>query len=194
MTTKFNFKKIFNLYRRIYLLLSEIDKRVLYLIMFNQVIIGVIPSLRVILIQYILNGIQKPSISLSKVFVLVIAYITMEICNDSINKIISYITFKFKNKATLKLNLLVLNKTSELNLKNFENTDVYNMIQRAQSQADESVFTYFMSVISLVSSIITLATNIGILLAWRWWLLVIIVFISTFKTIVMIHYSKKQYE
>jgi len=162
--------------------------------MFNQVIIGVIPSLRVILIQYILNGIQKPSISLSKVFVLVIAYITMEICNDSINKIISYITFKFKNKATLKLNLLVLNKTSELNLKNFENTDVYNMIQRAQSQADESVFTYFMSVISLVSSIITLATNIGILLAWRWWLLVIIVFISTFKTIVMIHYSKKQYE
>ncbi|ENK0838544.1 ABC transporter ATP-binding protein [Clostridium sporogenes] len=194
MTTKFNFKKIFNLYRRIYLLLSEIDKKVLYLIMFNQVIIGVIPSLRVILIQYILNGIQKPSISLSKVFVLVIAYITMEICNDSINKIISYITFKFKNKVTLKLNLLVLNKTSELNLKNFENTDVYNMIQRAQSQADESVFTYFMSVISLVSSIITLATNIGILLAWRWWLLIIIVFISTFKTIVMIHYSKKQYE
>ncbi|HDK7138548.1 TPA: ABC transporter ATP-binding protein [Clostridium botulinum] len=194
MTTKFNFKKIFNLYRRIYLLLSEIDKRVLYLIMFNQVIIGVIPSLRVILIQYILNGIQQPSISLSKVFVLVIAYITMEICNDSINKIISYITFKFKNKVTLKLNLLVLNKTTELNLKNFENTDVYNMIQRAQSQADESVFTYFMSVISLVSSIITLATNIGILLAWRWWLLVIIVFISTFKTIVMIHYSKKQYE
>jgi len=162
--------------------------------MFNQVIIGVIPSLRVILIQYILNGIQQPSISLSKVFVLVIAYITMEICNDSINKIISYITFKFKNKVTLKLNLLVLNKTTELNLKNFENTDVYNMIQRAQSQADESVFTYFMSVISLVSSIITLATNIGILLAWRWWLLIIIVFISTFKTIVMIHYSKKQYE
>ncbi|HDK7167969.1 TPA: ABC transporter ATP-binding protein [Clostridium botulinum] len=194
MTTKFNFKKIFNLYRRIYLLLSEIDKKVLYLIMFNQVIIGVIPSLRVILIQYILNGIQQPSISLSKVFVLVIAYITMEICNDSINKIISYITFKFKNKVTLKLNLLVLNKTTELNLKNFENTDVYNMIQRAQSQADESVFTYFMSVISLVSSIITLATNIGILLAWRWWLLIIIVFISTFKTIVMIHYSKKQYE
>ncbi|MCS4476554.1 hypothetical protein JQ032_15845 [Clostridium botulinum] len=151
---------------------------------------GIIPSMRVILIQYILNGIQKPSISLSRVFVLVAAYITMEICGDLINKLISYITFKFKNKVTLKLNLLVLNKTSELNLKNFENTDVYNMIQRAQGQANESVFNYFMSLISLVSSIIVMATNIGILLAWRWWLLILIVLISIFKTIVMIHYSK----
>ncbi|MCS4481003.1 hypothetical protein JQ035_15225 [Clostridium botulinum] len=190
MNTKFNFKKVFNLYKRIYLLLLGIDKRALYLIIFNQVIMGIIPSMRVILIQYILNGIQKPSISLSRVFVLVAAYITMEICGDLINKLISYITFKFKNKVTLKLNLLVLNKTSELNLKNFENTDVYNMIQRAQGQANESVFNYFMSLISLVSSIIVMATNIGILLAWRWWLLILIVLISIFKTIVMIHYSK----
>ncbi|APH14080.1 ABC transporter family protein [Clostridium sporogenes] len=194
MNTEFNFKKVFNLYRRIYLLLSKIDKRVLYLIIFNQIIMGVIPSLRVILIKYILNGIQKPSFSLSKIYVFVMIYITMEICNDSMNKIISYITFKFKNKVVLKLNLLVLNKTSELNLKNFENTDVYNMIQRAQGQANESVFNYFMSLISLVSSIIAMATNIGILLAWRWWLLIIIVLISIFKTIVMVHYSKKQYE
>ncbi len=194
MDTKFNFKKIFSLYKRSYLLLSKVDKKALYLIIFNQIVMGVIPSLRVILIQYILNGIQKPSFSLSNIFILVTVYITMEICNDSMNKIIGYVTFKFKNKVILKLNLLVLNKTSELNLKNFENTDVYNMIQRAQDQANESVFNYFMSLISLASSIIAIGTNIGILLAWRWWLLILIVVISIFKTIVMIHYSKKQYE
>lgn len=194
MNTKFNLKEIFNLYRRIYILLSEINKKLLYLIIFNQVIMGIVPSLRVILIQYILNGIQQPSISLNKIFVLIAIYIVMEISVDSINKIIAYMTFKFKNKIVLKINLLVLNKTSELNLKNFEDTDVYNMIQRAQGQANESVFNYFMSLISLASSIITIVTSIGILLSWRWWLLIIIIFISIFKTIVMIHYSKKQYE
>ena len=53
------------------------------------------------------------------------------------------------------MNQEVLKKSSRLNLKSFESSETYDMVSRAQYEADGKLLTYLDSLMGVFSSIIT---------------------------------------
>lgn len=186
-------KKIRVVYSRVFSFLKKSDSKILYIIVLISLVLGVIPGLSVILMQNIINAVQNYKVSFLDTTILIVIYISQDILTELLTRYKSYKSFILQNKLILNLDLSILNKTKELDLEDFEDSEIYNMIQRAQSQSSSEVFSYFMSILSIFQSLINIFTNIIIILSWKVWIIPLIIISSLIKSVYLIFFSKKQY-
>ncbi|MEG0857183.1 MAG: ABC transporter ATP-binding protein [Terrisporobacter sp.] len=185
--------KIKTIYSRVFSFIKDSDSKNLFIVATISLILGLIPGISVILMQKIINSVQNYQISFLDTMILVMIYIAQDIFSELLIRYKAYKSFILQSKLILKIDLSILNKTRDLDLEDFEDTEVYNMIQRAQEQSSSEVFTYFMSMLSIFQSLINIFTNIVIISAWNIWIIPVIMLLSLVKSIYLIFFSKKQY-
>ncbi len=88
----------------------------------------------------------------------------------------------------------MLNKSMQLQLKDFENTETYNIIKRAENQGGTSIVNYLTSVFNVIKEIITIGSTIIILIHFRWWIILLVLIVPVIKCIYTINFDKKWYE
>lgn len=187
-------KTIAKIYFRISKLLFKIDKKFIIFIFISSLILGIVPSISLVITQTMFNALQGETSSIQYIGILLGLYILIDIIVTQLEIIKNYYTSIFQMKLSLNLNIKVLNKTEKLNLQDFEDTDSYNKIQRAQGQSNSEIFKYFLGFINIIQLFITLVTSSIILLLWKWWIVLLIVAISSVNSYYMSKYSKEQYQ
>lgn len=143
----------------------QFDKKYIWVIGFSGVITGIGAPILTIISQEIINSIQKKEF-IRNIFYLILIYIFLNLFLEIINYAISYYKSKFLLQFSLDFDEKIMNKSSKLKLKDFENSETYDMLTRAQYEGNGKLLTYFEVSITIFSKVITMLSYLFILFAF----------------------------
>ncbi|MGL6106296.1 hypothetical protein [Romboutsia sp.] len=147
-------KKVFKGIKDCIQLLFKYNKKYLLISITMAIFQGVIPTLTLRTSQQILNTLQKNDTTIKNLVFLLFIYAILNIIPTVIISIYSYYRTKFNKKFEKYIDELLLRKTLELDLKDFEDDEVYNMINRAKSQKGIDITTMFENLVNSNSLIL----------------------------------------
>ncbi|WPC43326.1 ABC transporter ATP-binding protein [Clostridium sp. JS66] len=174
----------FKYWPRIFKLLWSTNGRYLVIILILTVVSGCMPTASLIATQNVINSIQtgtnKPLAYIVIPFVMLIA---VSLASDIISGIKGYYDSMFQNLLNYNLNTIIMEKANSLNLADFENSSVYDKLTRAQNEVSFRPYQIFSSIISMISGVVTLMSSLLILLLWKSWIVLLLIFIPLVSSI-----------
>ena len=171
-----SFKNIIWVVKSIY----RYDSRYLAIYGMAMAIFGILPPFITIITQNIINSLQKRT-GFQTLAVLVVSYIAIDLFQILLEYFFEYYKIKFMQGYSLYFNQKVLQKAGQLSLKSYENSEIYDMISRAQYETDGKLLTYFESFAGVFSGAITLTSYLIILIRFRVWIVLCILIIPVIK-------------
>jgi len=157
------------------------------------ILFGAMPGVSVIIMQELINSIQLSDQNMSYIFILIAIYIGIDVFKGLAAVLSSYMENILQMKAEITLNLTVLEKAKGLSLRDFENSETYNLIQRAAGITIGNLYSFLKSFLLVFQALINLIMFSMILLSWHWWLLPVIFVMPIIQTIVTAYFGKKQF-
>ena len=148
-----------------------------------------LPFVTLLALQSILNLAQK------KVFTDVIVYILIYFASLLFVKILDVIFdyFKglFKVNINYDINCLIIDRSQNLTLSDFENSDTYDELQRALKET-QSIFQSINSIFLIFNNIFTVIGSLLIIILWQWYvvgILIVAPVISFYFTVIIGRYE-----
>lgn len=130
---------------------------------------GIIPAILIVIMQNCINLLQKSNVKLMNIFSLLLMYIGLNILNSIISHSYQFYSFKFNLNFTKNINIKSLEKIDELSVEKFENSEVYDLIDKAQMQGATDILTYVSQIFSIFKELITMISIGTILVKFEWW-------------------------
>ena len=155
---------------------------------------GIIPGITIIVFQRIINSLQQNIDTVEHIIFLILFYVGLNIINELISTLYSFYKEKFNLEFSQYVNLLMLEKSAKLELKDYENSETYNIINRAQSQNGTSILTFITGTIEIFKQIISVITISIILVRFCWWMLPLIFGISIVRSMVTVYTDREWYK
>lgn len=155
---------------------------------------GIIPGITIIVFQRIINSLQQNIDTVEHIIFLILFYVGLNIINEMISTLYSFYNEKFNLEFSQYVNMLMLEKSAKLELKDYENSETYNIINRAQSQNGTSILTFITGTIEIFKQIISVITISIILVRFCWWMLPLIFGISIVRSMVTVYTDREWYK
>lgn len=187
------FKQIISYFSRTLKLLSECGKGYIFLILTFAVVSSVFPSISTLIMREIINTLQISSSNWRYLCNLLIAYIFIDIIQSFLSLASGYCESRFQMKGSLIVNMSILEKVKEFSLKDFEDSEIYDLLQRAMKVTFARIFGFFKSFILLFQSLINILLFGLILISWKWWLIPVILIVPVVNAFVTAYFGKKQF-
>jgi len=192
-----NFKKVlesFKYWPRIFKLFWEINKAYLIIIIILNILSGMLPVANLIATQDLINKVvQGKAAGITAVFFSFGLLLLISFLGDLTLQGKSYFEGLFQNLLTYSINTKIMNKAGKLNLADFENSKIYDMLQRAQSESSYRPFQIFTSTLALISGIVTLISSAAVIFAWKWWIACILILIPALSTVSLLKQGQKEF-
>lgn len=190
-------KEVFNSFKcwpQVFRFIWDVDKLYLILIFILSVIQGFIPSISIVVTQNLINAIQLGS-SKGEAYIIApfVIYIVITASAAILGQIKGYFEGVFQVKLSYKTNLAIVEKAITFELKNFEDSNVYDMLRRAQSETGNRPYMVFSQILSLLSQVITLLSTAALLIMWKWWIIFVILIIPIISSLYSIRIGNLQY-
>lgn len=179
---------------RIFKILRKESPSVLYVIIFFSFVSGFVPPLMLVVMREIIAQLEIPIMDFRSILLFIIIYLSIEVISEIITNIQNYLTFKLQNITTLTIKEMIFNKSINLSLRQYENSNTYDMIQRAQNNQGYSIFAYFSIFLIVLKISISIIGYIIIIIFWRWIVLIPLIAFSVIRTVLIAKLSKKQFE
>lgn len=170
-----------------------LDKNYVLLSFIGLIINGLINPILVILMQNIINLVQLNS-EFNNILFLIITYIFLEYVYTYLSNKIFITSKRFNLSFNLYFSEMIYNKLAKISLNNYENSETYDLIDRAQFDGRQQMISYFNGIISIISQSITLITFSYILIKLNIFLILVIIFISLIKYFINKFYNRKEFE
>lgn len=161
----------------------KFDKKYIFILTSSTIFLGILPPISILISQEIINGVQKKE-SLNIVLNFIIFYILLDLFSSLFNQVINYYKSKFLLNFSVNFDNMILEKTSKLNMKSFENSDTYNILNRAQYEANGRLITYFETFLNILSYFITMLSCLMILLTFNIFIVGIVIIIPIIKFVI----------
>lgn len=159
-----------------------------------KVLQGIIPAIDVVLLQIIINTIQEQKSDLHVLALYIIGYIILQ----EITELISLIYMKYSNDLGMEfsayINTKLIKKAMDLSLQDFENSETYDVINRAQNQSGNDIIRYIDNILNAVQQIVAVISLGYVLLRFRWQIVIIITIVPVMKSIVIYALDKEAYK
>lgn len=178
---------------RVISLLSEAGKFYIVMVILFALIFSVTPSITVLIMQEIINTVQISANNLNYLIKLLFFYIAIDIISGIASLSSGYFENKFQMKASLIINMSILEKVKEFSLKDFEDSETYDLLQRAMKVGFTRMFAFFKSFVLLFQSFTNVILFSLILFSWKWWIIPFILIIPLVNTVITAHFGKKQF-
>lgn len=176
------------------ILVLEYNKVYIVINVLVIVVQGLMPITLIVIMQRIINMLQCGEKEVLGVLKYIGIYILMNIFATIISTWYSCYNSQFGLKFTQYLDIKILNKSVQLKLKDYENPEIYNIINRAQSQSGESVLTYILNLLEMVKQFFIIGGTIIVLLRFKWWIILIALVIPIVRCKMTISIDRQWYE
>lgn len=186
-------KQVISYLRRTLRLLSKCGRGYIFLILTFAVVSSVFPSTSTLIMREIINTLQISNSNWRYLCNLLIAYILIGIIQSFISLASGYCENRFQMKGSLIINMSILEKVKEFSLKDFEDSEIYDLLQRAMKVTFARIFGFFKSFILLFQSLINILLFSLILISWKWWLIPVILIVPVVNTFITAYFGKKQF-
>ena len=178
---------------RVLKLLNSAGKIYIFPIIFLSLISSVIPSASVRIMQQLVNSLQLSAENLGHLLTLLLAYILLDVVQTVFSMISGYCEQRFQMNGNLAVHMSILEKVKEFSLKDFEDSDTYDLLQRAMKVDFNRIFGFFKSFLLLAQSLINILLFSSILFTWKWWLVPLILVVPIINAWVNTSFGKKQF-
>lgn len=194
-----NMKKItgFPLWKSIYnslTLLLGCSKVYLLLCTAYKIMQGIIPMMFLVLMQRIVNMVQRREQSFEVVLGYILGFVGLHIINEILEFLYSKYTYRFNLKFSKYINMKMMDKALRLSLRDFEDADTYDIINRAQSQNGSGVLDYVTSIFDIIQQMTSIAGMSYILLDFRWQIALVILLVPILRCISTVILDRERYE
>ena len=187
-------EKVVNCINKSFKQIVSFKKTYLMLSLGIKILQGVIPAVNVVLLQKIINIIQKQNRDIYTLVFYILIYVSIY----EFLELISLVYMKYSNDFCLEfsmyINTKMIDKALELSLYDFENSETYNIINRAHSQSGNDIINYVESVFNTIQQIIAVISMGYILLKFRWQIVAVIVMIPIIKSVLIYRLDKQAYQ
>ncbi|HFL2403838.1 TPA: ATP-binding cassette domain-containing protein [Clostridioides difficile] len=146
------FKKKMN---RVLNLVLATDKKFIIISLISSLVLSTIPLLSLNLMQKIVNFIQIGDKNIKKIFTIVILYLLVSLIEYIVGTLVGYYNTKFTLKFDLYLQNLILEKASNLSLRDFEDSEIYDKFNRAQQDMNSKIILMVNTIITLMTTMLT---------------------------------------
>lgn len=188
-----NNTKLLEVYKLLKIIFS-FEKRYLIGMSLCTILLGIIPFVSLLNTQEILNFIQNRDIRANKSIIpYLVFFIIIAIFNEFLEVFNSLCTNLYEKYLAYEFNLLILKKTKELTLKDFENPLVYDMLQRAEAEGGVRPFKIIVSFVTSIKIIIKLVISVIILINWNLLAVALIVFLPIISSFYFYKINKEEY-
>nr|WP_276131463.1 ABC transporter ATP-binding protein [Brevibacillus laterosporus] len=99
----------------------------------------------------------------------------------------------YQNLLSNHVNLLLMEKATRLSYSSFEDAGVYDQLQRARQDSTFRPYQLFQQVMSVISSMIILISVSVVLIAWKWWLVLVLFLIPVLSTFSFIKLGQEEF-
>lgn len=181
-----NFIKTFSI-------IFELKPLYIVLTIVSIIINSLCPIFSLTIMQSILNFIQSSKINLKVIFFYVVIYISIDLFQTVLNAFVGYFCQKYSLDINLYIKKEVLKKSSSLSLKDYEESETYNIIQRAQNESDGKILTYFNLILNSFGTILTIFSYLIFLISFKKWMIFAVLTIPIMKYIVLKKINLKQF-
>lgn len=176
-----------------FLLINQYSKLYIFINFLFITLQGIIPALLILIMQETINLLQKNIHDFFDLLYLVFLYIGINIFNIIITSAYNYYNAKVNMSFSNYINLKMLHKSSELGVRDFENPDTYDIINRAQTQNGNNIIAFISEIFIIIKSIITIGSTILILVKLNWWMIIIVLIVPIIECMLTIVIDKKWY-
>ena len=171
-------------YSKVYIFLN------LLMVMFQ----GLMPAVMIAIMQRIINMLQRGQCDFFDVVRYIGMYAFLNIVLSIVSTGHSYYNSQFSLKFTQYVSMKILDKSVQLNLKDYEDSETYNTINRAQSQNGASILTYILGLLEAIRQIVSISSTAIILFQFRWWAILAVLVAPVVKCTVTICVDRQWYE
>lgn len=172
-------------------LIKQVHKKSFYIIIFLSIILGICPIFTLFGSQHLLNMITTKNFN--RVLFAFIFYICANLFSETVGSIMEYYQNKFQTLINYKLSYKIMNKCTKLSLKHFEDSEIYDKLQRVQNETSYKPYQVFLSILSLITSIVTLFSAVTIIINWKPWVLLILVLIPITFSVYFLKIGQREF-
>lgn len=185
--------EIIEYFVRVLKILSNAGKAYLIAIVILSIFSGIIPSISTLFMQEIINTLQQGTKDINYIIIIIGIYIFIDLVSGIVNTLSTYIESMLQLKTSAIYNMSIIEKVKDFSLKDFENSEIYDMIQRANTTDANLLYNFFKSAVLALQLIINLIMFSVILLSWKWWLLPFIFIMPIMNIIITAFLGKEQF-
>lgn len=178
----------------IFKLLNELKVSVLVLCLGLCIINVILSYATMINTQEIINKIQVGIYATNIITKRLILFLILGVLTILSSSLYNYFILKYKEYLYLELNIKFLNESLKFDLQDFENPEVYNMIQRAEQEIGIRPYSIIVSSLTIISQFISLLSAFIILTTWHISLVVGFILLACIAAKYFIIISKNEYE
>ncbi len=186
-------KQVANYFLRTVKLLLKCGKGYIFLILVFSVVFSVFPSISTLMMREIINTLQVSADNWKYLCSVLIIYIIIDIVQSLLSLLSNYLENRFQMKGSLIVNMSVLEKIKDFSLKDFEDSEIYDLLQRAMKVTFARIFGFFKSFVLLFQSLINILLFSLILVSWKWWLIPVILIVPIINSFITAYFGKKQF-
>lgn len=177
----------------IFKLIKDLKLSLLIVCLFLCVINVILPYITMINTQEIINRIQI-GLSIRLILKRLIIFLILGILHIISSNLYNFLILKYKEYLYLELNKKFLDNSLKFNLKDFENPEVYNIIQRAEQEIGIRPYNIIISLLSIISQSVNLISAFLILTKWHLTLIIGFILLASFASKYFISISKNEYD
>ena len=175
-------------------LVFEFDKKYIFYVCFIKCIQGLVPAISIIIVQNTINMIQDKMHTLQEILIYIVLYGTLNIVKAILEAVNGYYNAQFSLRFCKYVDLKILRKATKLKLKDYEDSETYNMINRAQNQNGTSIMSYIEGILGVLREGIAIISTACILLRFRWWIIILVIIIPVIRCILTAVLDKEWYQ
>ena len=175
-------KKLYN-FNKIYFLFLTID----------SVLKGITPVILLIITQQLLNNLQMGKTRVSEIIMLVILLSVVGLLDDIITNVLQVKIESYEMKFEVHMQTSIFEKISKLDCKDFENSDIYDLINRTQYDANAGVIGNIKILFNFISLLLGLISYVIIIIQYSVFILCLIFIILIIRFIYEKKYNLSEY-
>lgn len=186
-------KQIFKILIKNINLIYKYNKFYIIISILFSIFKGILPIISILLLQKIINLIQLKNITKQDFLFVIFSYIFLEIVGSIATEFYNLYSSKFSKRFSKDIEIMILEKASKLTTKDFENSEIYDLINRAQSQNGNTIITYVDTWISVLEQTITIISSCILIFYYKYWILFLIVLFPFVRFYYLQKLGKQQY-
>lgn len=174
-------------------LMWNFDRKHLILSGILSLILGGIPSISLLLSQQMINTIVARR-ELKIVFAYLLFYVLVSLLSEYCRNFKNYNETYLQNTINYELNCLVMKKCQKLSLADFENSVIYDKLQRIQGEISYKPYQTLQILTGLLTIFSMLLSSITILVLWKPYCAIFLLIIPLFSSFYYIKLGKTEFD
>lgn len=150
-----------------------------------------LPFVTLLALQSILNSAQKNMYT--DVIINIVIYFTSLLFGKILDTAFEYLQGIFKVKINYDINCMIIDKSQDMTLSDYEDSDTYDKLQRALNET-QSIYQSISCIFIIFNSLVTVFGSLIIIILWKWYvvgILIIVPIISFYFTVIIGKYEFK---